>query len=66
MSLTPSTMLPLGTSAPAFSLPDTNGKTVSIGDFKNAPALLVMFNWLPSSASNAGTPSPSLAEMATP
>ena len=28
MSLTPSTMLPLGTSAPAFSLPDTAGKTV--------------------------------------
>ncbi|HEY3964198.1 MAG TPA: thioredoxin family protein [Planctomycetaceae bacterium] len=43
MSLTPSTMLPLGTRAPAFSLPDTNGKTVSIGDFQNAPALLVMF-----------------------
>jgi peroxiredoxin len=37
-------MLPLGTSAPAFSLPDaTTAKTVSIGDFKNAPALLVMF-----------------------
>jgi len=43
MALTPSTMLALGTSAPAFSLPDTSGKTVSIGDFKNAPALLVMF-----------------------
>jgi len=44
MSLTPSTMLPLGTSAPAFSLPDTTtGKTVSIADFQNAPALLVMF-----------------------
>src|SRR5258708_35417012 len=44
MALTPSTMLPLGTSAPAFSLPDsTTGKTVSIGDFKNAPALVVMF-----------------------
>ena len=44
MALTPSTMLPLGTSAPAFSLPDAaSGKTVSIGDFKNAPALLVMF-----------------------
>jgi peroxiredoxin len=36
-------MLPLGTSAPAFSLPDTTGKTVSIADFQNAPALLVMF-----------------------
>ncbi len=43
MSLTPSTMLSLGTRAPAFSLPDTNGKTVSIADFQNAPALLVMF-----------------------
>lgn len=36
-------MLPLGTSAPDFSLPDTHGKIVSLGDFKNAPALLVMF-----------------------
>jgi peroxiredoxin len=36
-------MLPLGTSAPPFSLPDVSGKTVSIADFKNAPALLVMF-----------------------
>ena len=43
MSLTPSTMLPLGTSAPPFSLPDVSGKTVSIADFQNAPALLVMF-----------------------
>lgn len=43
MALTPSTMLPLGTSAPAFSLPDTGGKTVYIADFKNSPALLVMF-----------------------
>jgi peroxiredoxin len=36
-------MLPLGTSAPAFSLPDTSGKTVSLADFKDAKALLVMF-----------------------
>lgn len=36
-------MLPLGTSAPDFCLPDTNGKTVSLSDFKNASALLVMF-----------------------
>ena len=43
MSLTPSTMLPLGTSAPPFSLPDVSGKAVSIADFQNAPALLVMF-----------------------
>lgn len=43
MALTPSTMLPLGTTAPDFSLPDTNGKMVSLADFKNAPALLVVF-----------------------
>jgi peroxiredoxin len=36
-------MLPLGTSAPDFRLPDTNGKIVSLADFKNAPALLVVF-----------------------
>src|SRR5688572_26288424 len=44
MARTPSTMLPLGTVAPDFSLPDVvSGRTVSLGDFKNAPALLVMF-----------------------
>jgi peroxiredoxin len=43
MALTPSTMLPLGTTAPDFQLPDTTGKTVSLADFKNAPALLVIF-----------------------
>ena len=43
MSLTPSTMLPLGTTAPDFSLPDTNGKTVSLADLKDSPALLVIF-----------------------
>lgn len=43
MALTPSTMLPLGTSAPDFKLPDTDGKTVSLADFKGAPALLVAF-----------------------
>lgn len=43
MALTPSTMLPLGTSAPDFRLPDTNGKTVALADFKEAPALLVLF-----------------------
>ena len=36
MSLTPSTMLPLGTMAPDFKLPDTNGKTVSIAEFATA------------------------------
>ena len=43
MALTPSTMLPLGTTAPDFKLPDTNGKTVSPADFKDKPALLVVF-----------------------
>ena len=35
-------MLPLGTAAPDFQLPDTNGKTVSLADFKGRP-LVVMF-----------------------
>ncbi|MCX8091336.1 MAG: thioredoxin family protein [Verrucomicrobiae bacterium] len=43
MALTPSTMLPLGTPAPDFRLPDTNGRIVSLSDFKDRPALLVMF-----------------------
>jgi peroxiredoxin len=38
-----STMLPLGTKAPDFRLPDTSGKTVSLSDFKGAPALVVVF-----------------------
>ena len=40
---TASTMLPLGTKAPAFSLPDTEGNMVSLADFADAPALLVVF-----------------------
>jgi len=36
-------MLPLGTQAPPFRLPDTTGKTVSLSDFKGAPALVVVF-----------------------
>ncbi len=43
MVATASTMSPLGTVAPEFSLPDTNGKSVSLADFKDAPALLVVF-----------------------
>ena len=43
MALTPSTMLPLGTAAPEFELPDTNGELVSLADFKGAPALMVWF-----------------------
>jgi peroxiredoxin len=38
-----STMLPLGTPAPDFRLPDTDGKLVSRDDFRAAPGLLVMF-----------------------
>ena len=36
-------MLPLGTAAPDFKLPDTNGKIVSLADFKDKSALLVLF-----------------------
>ncbi len=36
-------MLPLGTIAPGFQLPDTNGKVVSLSHFNGAPATLVMF-----------------------
>ena len=41
---TPSTMLPLGRTAPDFSLPEpATGKTVSLSDYADAPALLVVF-----------------------
>jgi peroxiredoxin len=43
MVATNSTMLPLGTRAPEFSLPDTEGKTVSLSDFKEADAVLIIF-----------------------
>jgi peroxiredoxin len=43
MVMTASTMLALGTTAPDFSLPDLEGNTVSVEDFKEAPALLVIF-----------------------
>ncbi|MEM8781336.1 MAG: thioredoxin family protein [Planctomycetota bacterium] len=42
MSLTPSTMLELGTRAPDFALPDTDGTTVQRDDFADSP-LLVAF-----------------------
>ena len=38
-----STMLPLGTKAPDFRLPDTGGKIVSVQDFSHDTALLVVF-----------------------
>ena len=40
---TRSTMAPIGMEAPDFSLPDTQGSVVSLTDFTNAPAFLVMF-----------------------
>ncbi len=43
MAVTPSTMLELGTEAPDFRLPDTDGREVALGDFAGAPALVVMF-----------------------
>jgi len=43
MAETPSTMLTLGTKAPPFRLPDPHGKWVSLDDFRDAPALLVVF-----------------------
>ena len=43
MVRTASTMLPLGTEAPDFSLPDTDGKTISRDDFRGQRGLLVVF-----------------------
>ncbi len=43
MTATASQMLPLGTLAEDFSLPDFEGKFVSLSDYKDAPALLIVF-----------------------
>jgi len=43
MVRTPSTMLPLGTPAPDFSLPSVDGRTVSLADVTGAKGTLVMF-----------------------
>ena len=44
MAATPSTMMPLGTRAPDFSLPDTiSGKTRSLSELKGKNATLVIF-----------------------
>lgn len=43
MARTPSTMLPLGTPAPEFRLPDFDGRMHELGDFRDSPALLVAF-----------------------
>jgi len=41
MVRTASTMMPLGTSAPEFSLPNVDGQTVSLSDFAGQPLLVV-------------------------
>lgn len=44
MSLIPSTMLPLGTIAPSFSLPDTvSGKILTLASLRSDKATVVMF-----------------------
>lgn len=43
MVKTASTMLPLGTEAPGFALPDTSGRIVTLADFDVQPVLLVAF-----------------------
>ena len=43
MALTESTMLPLGTQAPDFELPDAHGNMVSLKGLSGGPALLVAF-----------------------
>src|SRR5215475_2399963 len=43
MAAVNSTMLPLGTKAPNFQLPDPSGKKVALSDFTGAPALVVLF-----------------------
>ena len=43
MVKTASTMLPLGTQAPDFRLPNVDGREVGLGDFKGGKALVVMF-----------------------
>jgi peroxiredoxin len=43
MVRTESTMLPLGTQAPPFRLPDTDGTMIALDDFRDAKGMLVMF-----------------------
>ena len=46
MALTPSTMLELGTSAPEFSLVDTDGNRVRLSDFTGALAVVLVVRYL--------------------
>ncbi len=41
MALTESTMVELGSSAPNFNLPDTNGKHISLDDFKSETFVVI-------------------------
>jgi len=41
VALTPSAMVSLGTTAPDFALPDTEGNTVRLADFDGKPLLVV-------------------------
>jgi len=41
MVRTASTMLPIGTSAPHFSLPDFEGKVVSLSEFRDKPLVII-------------------------
>ena len=43
MVRTESTMLPLGTKAPEFTLPSTEGEQVSLSDYRGSKVLLVIF-----------------------
>ena len=43
MVVTPSTMPPIGMAAPDFTLPDVDGRAVSLEDFDGAKALVVVF-----------------------
>lgn len=43
MVLTASTMVPLGTKAPSFSLPNVDGKTVSLDDLTGSKSYLIVF-----------------------